>query len=106
MMSGAAQTGISMPTGTLNSTTSGLASLGSTPGTFDRVFLRLIWSAANTYKIAVSTDGEIWTDYSQTTFTRTFTPTHMGFYVTNWGLAVQQQVVFDFLRVYDADLGV
>lgn len=101
-------TGWTTPSGTLNGATSGINGAGvgtwmMGPGTF----IRLIWSAANVFEVAVSPDGQLWVDFALTTFSRTFTPTHMGFYVTNWtaGAAVQA-VTFDYLRVYEADLSV
>jgi len=68
--------------------------------------LRLIWSAANTFDIAVSTKGARWTDLGQGSFTRTFTPTHMGFAVTSYGNADPSLISYDYLRVFESDLSV
>lgn len=74
-------------------------------------YLRVIWKSANTFATTASADGETWVRMNtggSATFTRTFTPTHMGFYVSNWtGSAnATQHVVFNYLRVYEADLSI
>lgn len=99
--------GWSTPSGTLNSATSGLNAIVGTWTMGSSMFIRLIWSASNTFEVAVSPDGQQWVDFTLTTLARTFTPTHMGFYVTNWNSSTSMQAVtFNYLRVYDADLSV
>lgn len=105
-MTTAGATGLSVPSGTLTAATSNVTTAGTTPTNYSEVFLRWVWSAANTFELAVSPDGEAWVDFSLTTFSRTFTPTHMGLWVTNWGAATQNVAAFRYFRVYDADLSV
>ena len=78
--------------------------VGSTP--FSRAYLRLIWSAANTFEVAVSGDGVTWTDRGATTFSQTMTPTHFGFWVSTQGGNDEFLASFDYFRVYDSDLSV
>ena len=70
------------------------------------LMLRVIWSAADSFDVSVSTKGSRWTDLGQGIFTRTFTPTHMGFAVTTHGNADPSVVGYDYLRVYESDLSV
>ena len=72
----------------------------------ESLMIRLIWSAADSFDISVSTKGSRWVDLGATTFTRTFTPTHMGFAVTTYGNAHPSVVGYDYLRVYESDLSV
>ncbi len=78
--------------------------VGSTP--FSRFYMRLIWTAANTFAVAYSLDGVTWTDKGAATFAHTMTPTHFGFYTTTWGGNNEALASFDYFRVYDADLSV
>lgn len=48
------------------------------------VFLRLTYTASNTFKGEVSVDGIQWHAYNSS-FSRTLTPTHVGFGLSKWG---------------------
>lgn len=68
---------------------------------------RLIWTAANTFAWAISPDGgTTWTDWGSSTLAHTFTPDHIGFFVTGWGATAPNIASFAYLRVYEADLSV
>ncbi len=71
------------------------------------VYIRLIWSAANTFQAALSMDGVTWTDYGAGSFTATtITPTHFGFAMYAAGADFYNLASFDYFRVYDSDLSV
>jgi hypothetical protein len=72
----------------------------------ESVLLRLINTAANTFKIGFSIDGVSWL-YTGT-FAKTITPTHMGFALTEWGggAATEHLAAFEFIRRTDSDLSV
>lgn len=86
------------------------ATSGSTSDTFEPigtglVYLRLVWSAANTFKSAVSVDGVSWTNLADdASVTKTMTPTHFGALVTNWGHLVETTATFEYLRITESDL--
>lgn len=68
---------------------------------------RLVWRSANTFAWCMSPDGgSTWTDFGQTDFSTTFTPTHLGLWVSSWSQSTKQVATFPYLRVYDADLSV
>ncbi len=67
------------------------------------IWLKVIWTAVNTFAFAVSTDRVHWTDWDAAVSTRTFTPTHMGFVAGTYGNGPTSVVTFDCLRVADAD---
>lgn len=93
-----------MSSGTLTAVTSGVGMAILAANLAPAAYMRLIWSAANTFEFALSPDGETWVDFGFGTFTRTFTPTHMGFWVTNWNSSsFQQAVAFHYLRVGEFD---
>lgn len=73
---------------------------------WSRVHLRAIWSAANTFEMAMSLDGVTWTDRGATTFAQTMTPTHAGFAVSTQGGNDEFLASFDYLRVDASDLSV
>lgn len=87
----------------LNGTSNLVAGYGS-PGI---MFARLIWSAANTFKVFVSPSGAdgSWTKLTlPSTYSKTMTPTHFGLGVTQWGIANDAVATFEYLRVYESDL--
>lgn len=51
---------------------------------FGDVFLRLKYSAANTFIGYTSADGNLWFDVTGN-LSNTLTPTHCGFFVSSWG---------------------
>ena len=69
------------------------------------LYMRLIWTAANTFAAAYSNDGVSWTRFAlAATLTKTLTPTHFGVGVSSWGGSVKQVCTFEYLRVTEADL--
>lgn len=70
--------------------TSGAAILGSV------TFLRLILTAANTWRADFSPDGVTWRNAG--TVAKTLTPTHVGVYGTSFGTATSGVVPFEMLR--------
>lgn len=70
----------------------------------DTLYIRLAWTAANTWKAAWSGDGVTWTDYGETTDSFTMTPTHFGVYTTTHGGSNPLLSTFHYFRVADSDL--
>lgn len=68
------------------------------------IYLRIIWSASNTFKIAFSPDGITW--YTSGTAAKTMTPTHFGITWTSWGNAITtaRWITYEYIRVYDSEL--
>ena len=68
-------------------------------------YLRLIWSAANTFKVQFSLNGVQWMDDNVGSFAHTITPTHYGVFVSNWATATQESMAdFEYFRVTESDL--
>ena len=67
------------------------------------IYLRLGWTATNTFVANISTDGVTWTRLSTTAMTRTLTPTHFGLTWTKWGATNPAVATFDYFRVYESD---
>jgi hypothetical protein len=68
---------------------------------------RVIWKSADTWAWCISPDGgTTWTDFGESDVASTFTPTHVGFWVTAWGQTTKQVATWAYLRVYEADLSV
>lgn len=67
-----------------------------------RMYQRLIWTAANTWKFQWSYDGTFWMTHSSGA--RTLTPTHFGLNVSTWGGGTQRLATWDYFRVTEADL--
>jgi hypothetical protein len=69
------------------------------------LYLRLIWTATNEFKMQYSHDGTHWLTNPAGAFARTLTPTYFGLWVTSWGgSAVERFATFDYFRVTEADL--
>lgn len=51
----------------------------------DGIYLRLRYSAANTFQMAASPDGRIWSAFGALDISKTMTPTHFGVAVSKWG---------------------
>lgn len=67
------------------------------------MYIQLIWISSNSFKARFSIDGVGWIDMgAQAT---TLTPTHFGFFVTDWGSLSSQEglAAFEYFRVYDSD---
>lgn len=61
------------------------------------IYMRLSWTAANTWKFEVSPDGISWITV-QTGWSQTMTPTHYGVFVAN-GTAQPTVTTFEYFRV-------
>lgn len=73
-------------------------------GATDFMYLRLIWSASNTFQATASPDGVTWVDLSTGTWADTLTPTYFGVMVSTWGGATESFGSFEYLRVTESDL--
>jgi hypothetical protein len=71
-----------------------------------RLYLRVIWSAANTFKGQFSYDGIMWFDVSTAAWSDTLTPTHFGVTITDWSGTGggDAHAWFEYLRVTESDL--
>lgn len=71
-----------------------------------RVYMRIIWTAANSFSVRFSPDGVTWTNFddADADFPKTMTPTHFGAFVSTQGGATQNVASFDYFRIYEADL--
>lgn len=68
--------------------------------TFSRgYYLRIRYTAANTFQMGISLDAVQWKYGSSNTCT--LTPTHASLIHTNWGVANQYVVSFQYARLYD-----
>lgn len=65
-------------------------------------YLRLVWTATNTFKYLVSHDGVSWANYFSDN-TTSLTPTHFGMTVSAYNLSTQM-ASFEYVRVTEADL--
>jgi hypothetical protein len=72
----------------------------------DRLWLRCIWTAANTFELAVSADGISWTKFGIADTSKTMTPTHFGVFVSGWSQTFKSTASFDYLRITESDLSV
>lgn len=98
---------ISVRSGTLTSisATEGEIPIGD-HSTGGWLHIRFIWSAANTFKIQVSPTGadNSWSELTlASSFARTLTPTHMGFFVSDFSGTNALVASFEYLRVYESD---
>lgn len=101
--------GVDQIEGTLASVTPTLTGTGIDRVNFMQgtLAMRLIWKSANTFAWCVSPDGgTTWSDQSAGTFSETFTPDKIGFWVSGWSRPEPSIVSFAYLRVFEADLSV
>jgi hypothetical protein len=68
-------------------------------------YLRLIWSASNTFKAQYSYNN-IWWNNLDMSISDTLTPTHIGVFASTWSDAGPGQATFEYLRVTESDLSV
>lgn len=69
------------------------------------IYIRIIWSATNTFKGVWSTDGISWSSFGAANTTQTMTPTHFGVAVAGMDGATAEMVgTFEYLRVTESDL--
>lgn len=99
---------ITLRSGTLTNLATAEGTSAAGPNPAGRLFLRLIWSAANTFKVQFSPTGAdgSWTDGGIGSQTATLTPTHFGVWVSASGGTSPGTAVFDFIRVNESDLSV
>lgn len=65
-------------------------------------FVRLRYTAANTFEAQISLNGDDFTTLGQVTASKTMTPTHVGLCVSAWGAGTARSLAsFDFLRYND-----
>jgi hypothetical protein len=62
-------------------------------------YQRIVMTGATTWRQDLSADGVEWM-IGGASATLSLTPTHMGFLVSNWGVAVQSVITYDFFRRY------
>ena len=89
----------------IDGTTTSIALIGTTTANITnsgRLYMRLIWTAANTFKAQVSSDGISW--ISTATGSKTMTPTHFGVFGTTGGGTSPDVTSFEYVRVYESDL--
>lgn len=60
------------------------------------MYVRLVMTAANTWRTDASPDGVSW--WIGPSLTYTMTPTHMGFGISNWSTSMQSVVSYEFFR--------
>jgi len=72
------------------------------PHPYGFLYLRLVWTGANTFKFLVSHDAVSWVDYFSEE-SATMTPTHFGMAVTA-NNSYTQMASFEYVRVTEADL--
>lgn len=70
----------------------------------DVIYMRCVWTAANTFENSWSLDGVSWHDFGAGSFSRTMTPTHFGLFVCTNGDADPILASFDYIRVNESDL--
>lgn len=63
------------------------------------IHLRMTWSAANTFDMAISPDGVSWTDWGIGSHTFTLSPTHFGLGVSGWAGTEPKIATFEYFRV-------
>lgn len=66
------------------------------------LYLRLIWSAANTFQYWVSNNGVSWIQAFMN-IAYTLTPTHFGFFGSNWGVGQSTICSLEYIRVFTSD---
>ena len=103
-----AQSWINIRNGTLatfSSAPSGVSNVEISAGSFpfSHLYLRMIWSATNTWKTMYSIDGITWLN-AVGTGTSTLTPTYMGMFVSAWTGSGKHAASFEYFRVTEADL--
>jgi hypothetical protein len=94
----------SLLAGTLTNMTVNVTTTLNSSGAGNMVYLRLIWSAANTWKYYWSFDGQVWVQH-RTAGSRTMTPTHFGLFVSTGNVTAFDRVAaFEYFRVTESDL--
>lgn len=68
------------------------------------LYMRAVWTAANTWKWAFSPDGVGWTALARSSYSRTLTPSRFFVGGINIVAGAPAVTAYDYVRVYDADL--
>lgn len=64
------------------------------------LYMRLRWTATNTFHSQWSPDGTTWTDFGWSTFSATFTPIRAGVFATSWGGTTEGRIsTFEYFRL-------
>lgn len=94
--------------GTLGAIGSANTGAGITPNTYfpRQIYVRTIWTAANTFEAAWSVDAVAWSKFGLTSDSKTMTPTHFGVLVSTYGVNTPAVASFKYVRVAAADLSV
>jgi hypothetical protein len=74
---------------------------------FGIVYIRLVWTAADTFKASFSIDGVSWSSFGLAALSKAMTPSHIGVY--GWGQVGATNVAlatFEYVRVTESDLSV
>lgn len=107
-LSGSTQGQLGLTSGTITVCDSASAQVASdfrSYGSPGLTYHRLIWKSANTFTAQFSADGYHWADIAAMgNQSKTMTPTHIGFWGSRWGVAKNGLFLFDYIRVYEADL--
>lgn len=86
-------------TGTFSSPTSNVATQ-SIQHAGPWLYLRLNWTAINSFTAEFSPDGVSWLNMGWPTISLTFTPTHAGFCFSSWGATSDRVATFEYFRTY------
>jgi hypothetical protein len=95
---------------TIQARTGTLTNMGTASGSvqhqnpISQLYLRLVWSAANTFKVLWSPDGISYVSHSTASHANTMTPTHFGLFASTWGTNAEMVASFDYFRVTESDL--
>ena len=82
------------------------ASYSALFGVESLLYMRIVWTAANTFEIVLSPDGVSWTKFGVSDISKTMTPTHFGCVVSAWSQTFESVASFQYLRVTETDLSV
>lgn len=62
------------------------------------IYQRLMWVSANTWRTYWSPDGVTWDTFGMADYSKTMTPTQMGFWVSAWGQSGNDIASFEYLK--------
>jgi len=94
----------SMYSGTIASSSSTTNDIVESPVSL-LIYMRLIWTATNTFEATWSIDGVSWSKFATTSTSKTITPTHFGAFIGGMDTATSVAITsFEYLRVTESDL--
>lgn len=82
----------------IDSTTTALVNRGGSV-IASRIYLRVGWTAANTFTAKVSIDGVTWSSFTLGSVSKTMTPTHVGIFAMDWNSTADSLAAVDYFRV-------